>query len=99
DLVKDRVDDLFDIALIEMRIFFSDTLDEFGLYHLRPQPLAGYSHDVERRGDIRATTRHGHPAKPIPDRQAEPYRPKWQLDPEAARRRANPLLRPTPQLL
>jgi hypothetical protein len=38
DLVEDRVDDSLDITLIEVRVLYSDTLDELGLDH-RPGGL------------------------------------------------------------
>ena len=33
DLVEDRVDDVLDVALIQVRVLPRDTLDEFGLDH------------------------------------------------------------------
>ena len=33
DLVEDRVDDVLDVPLIEVRVVLGDTLNEFGLDH------------------------------------------------------------------
>jgi hypothetical protein len=41
DFIEDRVNDIFDIPLVEVRVVLGDTLDQFGLDHRDLTPGEG----------------------------------------------------------